>query len=172
MDILADSPLIPASFFWILCLRPTRHPRQVPLLLCHSGLCFVVYDDAVHGFLFLFVCPCPNRASGKGEAYSLPAFFLSLFLAFGSCPASLSVVHGTWWLRVSCCGRSLLVHSSGVTFCLSRHLLLFVLVCCLDAFPLPHEDCTAFFCFALLQCVFDALWWADTVTRWLTALFI
>ena len=118
------------------------------------------------------VCPCPNRASGKGEAYSLPAFFLSLFLAFGSCPASLSVVHGTWWLRVSCCGRSLLVHSSGVTFCLSRHLLLFVLVCCLDAFPLPHEDCTAFFCFALLQCVFDALWWADTVTRWLTALFI
>ena len=58
----------------------------------------------------------------------------------------------SWYLvaTVSCCGRSLLVHSSGVTFCVSRHLLLFVLVCCLDAFPLPHEDCTAFFCFALL----------------------
>ena len=149
---------------WTVCSAVSRF---MPFwsLFCGLWLCCAWLS------LYL-VCPCPNRASGKGEAYLLVAFFLSLFLAFGSCPASLSVVHGTWWLRVSCCGRSLLVHSSGVTFCVLRHLLLFVLVCCLDAFPSPHEDCTAFFYFALLQCVFDALWWADTVTRWLTALFI
>ena len=150
MDILADSPLIPASFF--LDSMSSTHPPP------KAGSCtFMPFWSLFSGLWlccawlsFYLVCPCPNRASGKGEAYFLVAFFLSLFLAFGSCPASLSVVHGTWWLRVSCCGRSLLVHSSGVTFCVSRHLLLFVLVCCLDAFPLPHEDCTAFFCFALL----------------------
>ena len=150
MDILADSPLIPASFF--LDSMSSTHPPPkagpstfMPFWSLFGGLwlCWAWLS-------YLFACPCPNRASGKGEAYLLVAFFLTQFLAFGSCPASLSVVHGTWWLRVSCCGRSLLVHSSGVTFCESRHLLLLVLVCCLDAFPLPHEDYTAFFCFALL----------------------
>ncbi len=150
MDILADSPLIPASFF--LDSMSSAHPPPkagpstfMPFWSLFGGLwlCWAWLS-------YLFACPCPNRASSKGEAYLLVAFFLTQFLAFGSCPASLSVVHGTWWLRVSCCGRSLLVHSSGVTFCESRHLLLLVLVCCLDAFPLPHEDYTAFFCFALL----------------------
>ena len=77
--------------------------------------------------------------------------FLSIFILGFRVLSSFSFrCSCTWWLRVLCCGRSLLVHSSGVTFCVSRHLLLFVLVCCLDAFPLPHEDCTDFFCFALL----------------------
>ena len=96
MDILADSPLIPASFFLDSMSSTHPPPKAGSFTLFHSGLCLEVYSYAVHGFLFLFVCPCPNRASGKGEAYSLPAFFLSLVLAFGSCPASLSVVHGTW----------------------------------------------------------------------------
>ena len=150
MDILADSPLNPASFFLdsMSSTPPATQGRLLtfmPFWSLFGGLwlCWAWLS-------YLFACPCPNRASGKGEAYLLVAFFLTQFLAFGSCPASLSVVHGTWWLRVSCCGRSLLVHSSGVTFCESRHLLLLVLVCCLDAFPSPHEDCTAFFCFALL----------------------
>ena len=123
MDILADSPLIPASFSWILFLRPTRHPRQVPIHLCHSGLCF--RSMAMLGMAFFFSLYAPVRTGhlANGEAYFLVAFFLSLFLAFGFCPASSSVVHGTWWPRVSCCGRFLLVHSSGVTFCVSRHLL-------------------------------------------------
>ena len=150
MDILADSPLIPASFF-LVPMSSTHPPPKagsctfMPFwsLFCGLWLCCAWLS-------FRLACPCPNRASGKGEACFLVAFFLSLFLAFGSCTASLSVVYGTWWPRVSCCGRSLLVHSSGVTFCVSRHLLLFVLVCCLDAFPSPHEDCTAFFYFALL----------------------
>ena len=150
MDILADSPLIPASFFlgFYVFDPPAAQGRSlfpiaIPVSVLVLWLCCAWLS-------FYLACPCPNRASGKGEAYFTVAFFLSLFLAFGSCPASLSVVHGTWWPRVSCCGRSLLVHSSVVALLPSWHLLLFVLVCCLDAFPLPHEDCTAFFCFALL----------------------
>ena len=150
MDILADSPLNPASFFLVPMSSTHPPPRAdsftfMPFwsLFCGLWLCCAWLS-------FYLVCPCPNRASGKGETYFLVAFFVSQFLAFGYCPASLSVVHGTWWPRVSCCGRSLFVHSSGVTFCVSRHLLLLVLVCYLDAFPLPHEECTAFFCFALL----------------------
>ena len=150
MDILADSPLIPASFFLVPMYSTHPPPRTdsftfMPFrsLFCGLWLCCAWLS-------FYLVCPCPNRASGKGEAYFIVAFFASQFLASGSCPASLSVVHGTWWPRVSCCGRSLLVHSSVVALLPSWHLLLFVLVCCLDAFSLPHEDCTAFFCFALL----------------------
>ena len=79
MDILADSPLIPASFFWILCLRPTRHPRQVPVLLCHSGLCFVVYDDAVHGFLFPRRMPLYEQGIWQRRGLFL-ARFLSIFI--------------------------------------------------------------------------------------------
>ena len=121
MDILADSPLIPASFF--LDSMSSTHPPPkagpstfMPFWSLFGGLwlCWAWLS-------YLFACPCPNRASGKGEAYLLVAFFLSLFLAFGSCPASLSVVHGTWWPRVSCCGRSLLVHSSGVALLPSWH---------------------------------------------------
>ena len=148
MDTLADSPLIPASI--LFSIPPAHPPTQGSgsFLLCHTGsMCYLAYGFACFS---LRICPCPNRASGKGEAYFLAAFFLSLFLAFGSCQAPLSVVHDTWWPRVSCRGRSLLVHSSVVALLPSWHLLLFVLVGCLDAFPLPHEDCTAFFCFALL----------------------
>ena len=79
MDILADSPLIPASFFWILCLRPTRHPRQVPVLLCHSGLCFVVYGYAVHGFLFPRRMPLSEQGiwQRRGLFLSLPFYLYS-----------------------------------------------------------------------------------------------
>lgn len=125
MDILADSPLIPASFFlgFYVFDPPAAQGRSlfpiaIPVSVLVLWLCCAWLS-------FYLACPCPNRASGKGEAYFTVAFFLSLFLAFGSCPASLSVVHGTWWPRVSCCGRSLLVHSSGVTFCVSR------IFCCL-----------------------------------------
>ncbi len=124
MDILADSPLIPASFFLVPMSSTHPPPKADSLtfmpfwfLFCDLWLCCAWLS-------FYLVCPCPNRAFGKGEAYFLVAFFLSLFLAFGSCPAPLSVIHGTWWPQVSCCGRFLFVHSSGVTLCVSRHLLL------------------------------------------------
>ena len=124
MDILADSPLIPASFFWILCLRPTRHPRQVPVLLCHSGLCFVVYGDAGHGFLFPRRMPLSEQGIWQRRGLFLRNRFLSIFILGFRVLSSFSF-RCSWYLvaTVSCCGRSLLVHSSGVTFCLSRHLL-------------------------------------------------
>ena len=77
-----------------------------------------VYGDAGHGFLFsLFLCPCPSRASGKGEAYFLvvSSFSYSWILNFSGLDAYLLSFTDTWWLQVSCCGRSLFVHSSGVT---------------------------------------------------------
>ena len=82
MDILADSPLIPASFFLILCLRPTRHPRLVPVLLCHSGLCFVVYGYAVHGFLFTSYAPVRtgHLAKERPISWSL-SFYLYSWLS-------------------------------------------------------------------------------------------
>ena len=68
------------------------------------------------GFLFLLVCPCPNRGSGKGEAYFLPfpPFPYSWILNFSGLVAYLPDISDAWWLQVSCCGRSLFVHSSGV----------------------------------------------------------
>ena len=87
----------------------------------------------------LYRCPCPNRVSGKGEAYFLFVFSLSLFLVFGSCYPYLLDISDVWWLQVSCCGRSLLVHSAGVTLRPSRHPLSIVLACSLDTFPLPQR---------------------------------
>ena len=78
----------------------------------------MVYGNAGHGFLLsLFLCPCPNRASGKGEAYFLPfpPFPYSWILNFSGLVAYLLSITDTWWLQVSCCRRSLFVHSSGVT---------------------------------------------------------
>ena len=88
---------------------------------------------------YLFACPYPNRASGKGEAYFLFVFSLSLFLVFGSCYPHLQDIFDAWWLQVPCCGRSLLVHSAGVTLRPSRHPFTLILVCSLDAFPLPQR---------------------------------
>ena len=82
MDILADSPLIPASFSLILCLRPTRHPRQVPIHLCHSGLCVVVYGYAVHGFLISSHAPIRtgHLAKERPISWSL-SFYLYSWLS-------------------------------------------------------------------------------------------
>ena len=137
MDSLADSPLIPAS---ILFSIPSAHPPT------QGSGSFVYTFEVVYGIwpmaslvFSLRICPCPNRASGKGEAYFLLVFSLSLFLVFGSCYPYLQDISDALWLQVSCCGRSLLVHSAGVTLRPSLHPLSLVLVCSLDAFPLPQR---------------------------------
>ena len=138
MDTLADSPLIPAS---ILFSIPSAHPpTQGRFLYFYAILVSVWWSMAMLCMAFcFFACPCPNRASGKGEAYFLVVFSLSLFLVFGSCYRYLPDISDAWWLQVSCCGRSLLVHSAGVTLRPSRHPLSLFLVCSLDAFPLPQR---------------------------------
>ena len=150
MDILADSPLIPASFF--LDSMSSTHPPP------KAGSCTFMPFWSLFSALWLccawlsFSLRMPLSEQGIWQRRGLfLGRFLSIFILGFRVLSSFSF-RCSWYLvaTVSCCGRSLLVHSSGVTFCLSRHLLLFVLVCCLDAFPLPHEDCTAFFCFALL----------------------
>ena len=139
MDTLADSPLIPAS---ILFSIPSAHPPTqgsgslVYTLKVVYGIWYIAYGFACFS---LRICPCPNRASGKGEAYFLLVFSLSLFLVFRSCYPYLPDISDAWWLQVPCCGRSLLVHSAGVTLRPSRHPLSLVLVCSLDAFPLPQR---------------------------------
>ena len=119
MYTLADSPLIPAS---ILFSMPTAHPPTQgsgSFLLCLTG--YVWYMAYGFACFSLRICPCPNRAFGKAEAYLLFVFSLSLFLVFGSCYPYLQDISDAWWRQVSCCGRSLLVHSSGVTLRPSRH---------------------------------------------------
>ena len=137
MDTLADSPLIPASI--LFSIPPAHPPTQGSgsFVLCLTG--YVWYMAYGFACFSLHICPCPNRASGKGEAYFLFVFSLSLFLVFGSCYPYLQDISDAWWLHVSCCGRSLLVHSAGVTLRPSRHPLWLVLVCSLDAFPLPQR---------------------------------
>ena len=115
MDTLADSPLIPAS---ILFSIPSAHPPTQgsgSFLLCLTG--YVWYLAYGFACFSLRICPCPNRASGKGEAYFLPfpPFPYSWILNFSGLTAYLLSITDTWWLQVSCCGRSLFVHSSGVT---------------------------------------------------------
>ena len=75
-------------------------------------------------FLLHYVCPCPNRASGKGVAYFLFVFSLFLFLA-------LRVLLPIFWTflilgrhKFRVVDRLLLVHSAGVTLRPSRHPLL------------------------------------------------
>ena len=82
MDILADSPLIPASFSLILCLRPTRHPRQVPVLLCHSDLCF--RSMAILGMAFFFSSYAPVRTGHLAKERPIPcplSFYLYSWLS-------------------------------------------------------------------------------------------
>ena len=57
MDILADSPLIPASFFLDSMSSTHPPPKAGSFTLCHSGLCLEVYSYAVHGFLFTSYAP-------------------------------------------------------------------------------------------------------------------
>ena len=78
MDILADSPLIPASFFWDSMSSTHPPPRAGSFTLCHSGLCFVVYSYAVHGFLFLRM-PLSEQGIWQRRGLSL-ARFLSIFI--------------------------------------------------------------------------------------------
>ena len=137
MDTLTDSPLIPAS---ILFSIPSAHPPTQgsgSFVLCLTG--YVWYMAYGFACFSLHICPCPNRASGKRVDYFLLVFSLSLFLVFWSCHPYLPDISDTWWLQVSCCGRSLLVHSAGITLRPSRHPLSIVLVCSLDAFPLPQR---------------------------------
>ena len=137
MDTLADSPLIPAS---ILFSIPSAHPPTQgsgSFVLCLTG--YVWYMAYGFACFSLRICPCPNRASGKGEANFLFVFSLSLFLVCGSCYPYLPDISDAWWRQDSCCGWSLLVHSAGVTLRPSRHPLSIVLVCSLDAFPLPQR---------------------------------
>ena len=137
MDTLADSPLIPAS---ILFSIPSAHPpTQGSGSFVYTILVVCVIWPMASLAFSLHICPCPNRASGKGAAYFLLVFSLSLFLIFGSCYPYLPDISDTWWLQVSCCGRSLLVHSAGVTLRPSRHPFTLILVCRLDAFPLPQR---------------------------------
>ena len=144
MDILTDSPFDPCLNSLFLYLRPTHHPYRF-FHLYHSGL--ILSMATLSSSLRM---PLSEQGIWQRRGLSLGRF-LSIFILGFRVLSSFSF-RCSWYLvaTVSCCGRSLLVHSSGVTFCVSRHLLLFVLVSCLDAFPLPHEDCTAFFCFALL----------------------
>ena len=108
MDILADSPLIPASFFLVLCLRPTHRPGQTPLLLCHSGLFFVVYGYAVHGFHFTSYAPVRtgHLAKERPISWSLSVYLNSwlsglvtrlfpLFMVLGG--HGFRVVDGLFW---------------------------------------------------------------------------
>ena len=115
----------------------------------------------------LYRCPCPNRVSGKGEAYFLFAFSLSLFLVFGSCYPYLQDISDVWWLQVSCCGRS----PVGTLFGRNPSTIMqsFVAFSGMQpwCFSFASEDCTAFLAVPS-PCVFDALIWADTVTGWLT----
>ena len=133
------------------------HARRMAMdsMLCrfkvYAILVSVLWSMAMLCMAF-FVPRMPLSEQGIWQRRGLSlGRFLSIFILGFRVLSSFSF-RCSWYLvaTVSCCGRSLLVHSSGVTFCVSRHLLLFVLVCCLDAFPLPHEDCTDFFCFALL----------------------
>ena len=133
MDTLTDSPLIPASIIFSV---PSAHP---PTQGCDSSIYTlqVVYGIwPMSSLVSNFVYHCQNRASGKEDGYFLFFFSLSLFLVFGSCFSCLQDISDAWWLLVSCCRRSLLVHSAGVTLRPSRHPLSLILVCSLDTFSL------------------------------------
>ena len=54
MDILAERPLIPASFL-LVSMSPTHPPPKAGFcLLLPFWFCLMVYGNAGHGFLFLY----------------------------------------------------------------------------------------------------------------------
>ena len=108
MDILADSPLIPASFFLDSMSSTHPPPRADSLLLCHSGLCFVVYGYAVHGFLCTSYAPVRTGHLAKEMpiSWSLSFYLYSwlsglvqllcpLFMVLGG--HGFRVVDGLFW---------------------------------------------------------------------------
>ena len=128
-----------------------------------------VGTDNPHCFWERLSGPCPNRASGNGEAY----FSFSLFLdsgLFESCRLSSS---HCWCL----------VATSLVLWKFSLCTLFWRNYSTITAIPFSLF-LSAAFCFSFASRGFhallllrsslydiDALRWADTVTRWLTALF-
>ena len=108
MDILADSPLIPASFFLDSMSSTHPPPRAGSFTLCHSGLCFVVYSYAVHGFLFTSYAPVRtgHLAKERPISWSLSFYLYSwlsglvqllfpLFMVLGG--YGFRVVDGLFW---------------------------------------------------------------------------
>ena len=108
MDILADSPLNPASFFLVPMSSTHPPPRADSLLLCHSGLYFVVYGYAVHGFLFTSHAPVRTGHLAKERliSWSLSFYLYSwlsglvkllfpLFMVLGG--HGFRVVDGLFW---------------------------------------------------------------------------
>ena len=82
MDSLADSPLIPASFLLVPMSSTHPPPKAGPYTLCHSGLCFVVYGYAVHGFLFASYAPVRTGHLAKERPIPCPlSFYLYSWLS-------------------------------------------------------------------------------------------
>ena len=124
-------------------------PKAGFYTLCHSGLCLVVYGYAVHGFL------SPRMPLSEQGIWQRRGLFLGCFLSIfilGFRVLSSFSFRCSWYLVAT--GFVLWTVSFSTLFwsnllCVTASFVVF-LGCCLDAFPLPHEDCTAFFCFALL----------------------
>jgi len=106
------------------------HARRMAMdsMLCrfkvYAILVSVLWSMAMLCMAF-FVPRMPLSEQGIWQRRGLSlGRFLSIFILGFRVLSSFSF-RCSWYLvaTVSCCGRSLLVHSSGVTFCLSRHLL-------------------------------------------------
>ena len=166
MDILTDSPFNPCLNSLFLYLRPTRRPYLF-FCLYHSGLIL-----SMATLSSLLRMPLSELGIWQGSGLFLIRFLFIPILGSSGLVAYLPDVSDTWWAQVSCCGSSLVgtlcwrnpstITAPFVALGWYSALMLYHCLRGLHGFPIA----------SFFSCVFDALLWADMVTRCLTALFI